>query len=85
MVVLNGFLGLTGYVTDDTFKVITETLENTTSVVDEQEFVHAVTGLIVTKYKDEDTPSVYELWYQVRTPNSPEGMDYAFGFDLAAN
>jgi DNA-binding beta-propeller fold protein YncE len=82
---LEGYVGTTGHVTDEAFKVITDELEKNCVVTNEDSnnLYGFKTEVVTTTYatKGINGPT-YELWYQVKTPESPlgEGTDLAFGF-----
>lgn len=71
---LKVFDGVTGNVTDSVFYEITSILEKMT-VLDEWEHQ----GFVETHYTD-DCLNVYELWYDVRTPDDGDKESYLYGF-----
>lgn len=84
---LDSVKGTFGVTTDEIFGKITESLEKIGQVIEDKEDIgfNKWTELVVTTYKvvENGYPKFYELWYQTRTPFSPEGMEYSFGFDEA--
>jgi hypothetical protein len=79
---LNNLVGASGVTTDETFGQITDILAAVGNVIQEDESAQhesAWTELVVTTYKVEE--SYYELWYQVKTPFSPDYMNCSFGFE----
>ncbi|QIW88744.1 hypothetical protein P59_147 [Bacillus phage P59] len=79
---LDNLVGAFGVTTDETFGQITDILAAVGNVVKEDETEpkeNAWAELVTTTYKVEE--SYYELWYQVRTPFSPDSMYCSFGFD----
>lgn len=81
---LVSYIGLGGHTSDEAFAEVLEALDEqaTFEEVEEEEGTYA--DIITLLYRCKETESVYELWYQVRTVDSPEEMDYAFGFDRAS-
>jgi hypothetical protein len=80
---LENFVGVGGHTTDEEFNSLILSLETYARVIDEEEELGRFADIITTYYQDIATGQHYGLWYQVRRPDSPEGMDYAFGFDKA--
>jgi hypothetical protein len=82
---LDSLVGKFGVTTDKVFGVITDTLEKLGQVIDDREYAtpNAWAELVLTKYKvvENGYPKFYELWYQVKTPFSPDNMECSFGFD----
>jgi hypothetical protein len=79
---LDNLVGAFGVTTDETFGQITDILAAVGNVVKEDETepkANAWAELVTTTYKVEG--SYYELWYQVRTPFSPDDMNCSFGFE----
>jgi hypothetical protein len=79
---LNNLVGTSGVTTDETFGQITDILAAVGTVVEEDEAASRGKGwaeLVTTKYKVEE--NYYELWYQVKTPYSPDCMNCSFGFE----
>lgn len=84
---LDSLKGAWGITTDETFGVITDTLAEIGQVIEDHEKgnPNAWAELVITRYKvvENGYPTFYELWYQTRTPFSPDGMVCSFGFDEA--
>jgi hypothetical protein len=79
---LNNLVGAFGVTTDETFGQITDILAAVGNVVKEDETGsdnNVWSELVTTTYNVEG--SLYELWYQVRTPFSPDDMHCSFGFE----
>lgn len=87
MAKLDSLVGKFGVTTDEVFGAITDTLEKIGQVIEDNEDTgfNKWAELVITKYKvvENGYPKFYELWYQVRTPFSPDGMECSFGFDVA--
>lgn len=77
---LESFVGKYGQTTDEEFDSLTCSLEIYASVINETEAQGTYADIVSTEYEDKLTGVQYELWYQVRTPESPEGMEFAYGF-----
>lgn len=82
---LEDLVGLGGHTTDEEFQDVLEQLAAMAELIDEEEETGDTSEMIVQVYREKaNTEITYELWYQVRTPDSPEGMEFAFGFDRAS-
>lgn len=77
---LSHFIGAGGHTTDEEFSSLISSLEFYGRMIDEEEEAGTHADFISTTYEDINTGEQYELWYQVRTPKSYEGMEYAYGF-----
>jgi hypothetical protein len=83
--ILEGFDGSFGVTQDEEFEQIVDYLAEYGTVVGEDEIGHqgfpskSFAELVVTKYSIGS--QLYELWYQVRTPYSPQDMACAYGFN----
>lgn len=75
------FVGIGGHTTDVEFSNLVNSLESFCKVWADKEEYNSLSVLVTTVYKETITGKLYELWYQVRTPLSPMGMEFAFGFD----
>jgi hypothetical protein len=83
MYYLELLVGNSGYTVDEMFKTVVEAVETFGTFLEDEEEEGQYAQIITTKYQDKMTGRVYELWYQVRTPESPEGMVFAYGFGRA--
>lgn len=81
---LVSYIGLGGHTSDEAFAEVLDALDEQAIYFDTQEEECATADIITLLYRCKDTETVYELWYQVRTVDSPEEMEYAFGFDRAS-
>ena len=85
--ILEKLTGQFGVTTDFAFAEITTILEKVGQVIEDREDTgfNKWAELVITKYKvvENGYPKFYELWYQIRTPFSPSGMECSFGFDEA--
>lgn len=81
---IDSFCGTSGHTGDREFDILIESLGFFTVVVDEEEEYSGTSELVTEYHREQVTGVVYQLWYQVRTPESPEGMEFAFGFDRAS-
>lgn len=82
--ILEKLTGQFGVTTDYAFNEITTILDKAGIVVEDNEVFtpeYAWAELVTTKYLVGS--KLYELWYQVRTPFSPDDMTCSFGFDEA--
>lgn len=83
---INDFIGSTGVTTDENFGQITSILAEQGKVITEKESgvltapgtPKYVAELVTTLYEVND--EAYELWYQVKTPDSYKGASLAYGF-----
>jgi hypothetical protein len=82
---LENFVGVSGHTADEKFNSLVLSLETYARVIDEEEEAGTYADFISTTYQDIVTGVQYELWYQVRTPDSPKGMEYAYGFQQLQN
>lgn len=78
------YIGLGGHTSDEAFAEVLDALDEQAAFVEVQEEECEKADIITLLYRCNETETVYELWYQVRTVDSPEEMDYAFGFDRAS-
>lgn len=75
------FVGIGGHTTDTEFSNLVDSLDAFCIVWGDKEEYSNLFCLVTTIYKEKVTGKMYELWYQVRTPMSPTGVEFAFGFD----
>jgi hypothetical protein len=80
---LEEFVGLSGHTSDEEFAKLVESLDAFALVAEEEEEAGTRADFVFTRYQVPVTGETYELWYQVRTPKTPEGFEFAFGFDRA--
>jgi hypothetical protein len=74
--------GTHGSTSDKAFRLIVELLERFGVFVEREERSTGKLGwteLVIIQYHIQGAP--FELWYQVRTPLTPEGTDFMFGFE----
>jgi len=75
--------GVSGVTTDTVFRELSEMLEQEGKLMREDEYIARTpvpkVELVHSIYQVENC--YYCLWYQVKTPFSPEGMALSFGFE----
>ena len=83
---LDKYVGTTGSTSDESFKKITDILNEVGTVIHENENTGYLSELVYTQYvvenKDNGKKKMYGLWYQTRTPFSPKHMECSFGFTV---
>jgi hypothetical protein len=77
---LESFVGVGGHTADEEFDSLILSLELNARFLEEEDEAGTHADLITVTYEDKKTGVQYELWYQVRTSESPEEMEFAYGF-----
>lgn len=77
---LDDLVEISGHTSDEEFQNLLEKLDELATLVHEEEELNDFSETIIQIYESNETTEKFELWYQVRTPDSPEGMEFAFGF-----
>lgn len=81
--ILDQYVGISGHTSDEEFGNVVEALERFAQLVDEDEVQRGSSEVIISTYRDIHINNLYKLWYLVRTPDSPEGVEFPFGFERA--
>lgn len=77
---LNKYLGSVGEVGGNDFSNIVDLLEKWAVLTQEEEEASVFCDYIDQKYITTDEKEIYTLWYQVKTPNTPQDYVLQYGF-----
>lgn len=77
---LRHYLGHTGELGDTDFSRIVDLLEKWTVLVEEEDSISTFTDIIEQTYAAKEGREKYMLWYQVKTPDTPQDMILNYGF-----